>query len=286
MVYSMTAFTKKQINNTWGSAVWEIRSVNQRYLNINIHLPEEFYELKNTIHNNIKKYITRGKIDCILQLNINHCDNDTLEINNKLLSNIINLAKKINKNNEREIDPFKLLSWPGILVKQKNNSNNIQSELLECFNVTINDFIQIRAKEGFAIKDMITKRLFTIKTKLINIQQEIPKILIEKRKQLLKKIENIQINFDTNKLEQELFYFIQRIDIAEEIDRLNFYIQETQNILSKHKPIGRKLEFLIQELNREINTLVSKSNSTTITMTAIEIKVLIEQIREQIQNIE
>ncbi|WP_263970818.1 YicC/YloC family endoribonuclease [Blochmannia endosymbiont of Colobopsis nipponica] len=286
----MTAFARHIIQNKWGSAAWEIRSVNQRYLEINIILPEQFSELKEIIYKNIKTHLTRGRIECILQSNMDLDNVNILDINKKMLNQLTCIIKKIKKKNgEGEIDIIKILNWPGILIKKKKNlnNNNIQSELLKCFHSVLGDFINNRKREGAAIKEIIEQKLSIIKIELNNIKDKIPTILIEKRKQLLKKIEEIKFHVDVNRTEQELFIFAQKSDISEEIDLLNLYLKETENILKKEKgAIGRKLDFMMQELNRETNTVTSKSSNIYITKSAIEIKTLIEQIREQAQNIE
>lgn len=287
MVYSMTAFSKSGMDYVWGYASWEIRSLNGRYLDICIDLPKHLYELSIMIRKKVKSSLSRGKIECSLQFYTDEDQCNKIYINKSLISDLILHIRWIKEQiNEGEVDLVSLLSYPGVLLKKNEAVYCINDDLLELFESALVQLIQSRKKEGLSLKEEIIKRLDLIDKEISKIQKFIPGIIHQKRVKLLDQINNFRIELDSTRLEQELFLMIQKIDISEEIDRLLIHIKEMRNLLFKTGPMGRQLDFIAQELQREANTLASKSVDMDINYSAISLKVFIDQIREQIQNIE
>lgn len=287
MVNSMTAFSKNESHYNWGCICWEIRSLNQRYLDIHIDLPKNLNELSWIIRKKIQNHFVRGKIECNLQLDIYNNSNNQITLNKNLIHTLITSAQWIKKQiNEGEIEPLGILNYPGVISHKLHNTNNIDNELLTSFEHTLNQLKQHREKEGSFLKEKITERLNYISDNINSIQQYMPNIIHQKRKKLLEYVQNSCIEFDSSRLEQELLIIIQKIDITEELERLIFHVKEMSYFLLQTGSIGRRLDFIAQELQRESNTLTAKSTDTNLTQLAISLKVLIEQIREQIQNIE
>lgn len=287
MVNSMTAFSKDETKYTWGCIFWEIRSLNQRYLEIYIDLPKDLNKLSWIIRKKIQSCFTRGKIECNLQLDIYTNVADKLIIDKNLVNSLIKSAQWIKtQTHEGTIEPLSILRHPGVILQKRFNTDNINNELLTSFEKTLEQLKQNREKEGCFLKDQIIKRLNCISDKISNIHQYIPNVIHQKRQKLLEYIQDSSINFDPIRLEQELLMIIQKIDITEELDRLIFHIKEMFHFLSQTGSIGRRLDFIAQELQRESNTLTAKSTDSKLIHLAISLKVLIEQIREQIQNIE
>ncbi|MXP56661.1 YicC/YloC family endoribonuclease [Pantoea sp. Mhis] len=288
MISSMTSYALCETKGAWGNATWELRSVNQRYLEVHIRLPETFYKLESIIRERIRNSLTRGKIECNLHINAISNTKAKLQLDEFLAKQLIQAAKwiKIQSDDGGIINPLDILRWPGIILEQKYDFYAINTELLIAFDSTINNFITNRKNEGIALKSFIEKRLEQVIYEVDKIRLLIPEVIKYHNEKLITKLKEAEVTLDNHRLEQELVMIAQRIDISEEIDRINTYVKETYNILTKKTAIGRRLDFIMQEFNREANTLASKANNASITSSAIELKVLIEQMREQIQNIE
>ncbi|WWP00605.1 MAG: YicC/YloC family endoribonuclease [Candidatus Dasytiphilus stammeri] len=288
MIRSMTAFTRYEINNHWGNAVWEIRSVNQRYLETYMRLPDQFRNLEPAIRNIIRNKLTRGKIECFLRFEPNiNLSEDNLKINKQLVKQLIKVAQWISlQNNGGIINIMDILRWPGVLLVENLDTDHISIELLAALNITLKNFIIVREIEGSALKKFIEQRLANLSTLVSQVRTQIPNIMKWQKEKILARLQNLKLKMEDNRLEQEMVLLAQRLDVSEELDRLDTHIMETYNILNRKEAIGRRLDFMMQELYRESNTLASKSINSNITASAIELKVLIEQMREQIQNIE
>ncbi|CUX96482.1 YicC/YloC family endoribonuclease [Candidatus Doolittlea endobia] len=287
MIRSMVAFARSEIKGTWGTAAWELRSVNQRYLEINVRLPEQFCGLEPIIRERIHLHLTRGKVECNLRFDVKPAAQDAFILNEKLAKQLVEAARWVKmQSDEGEIDPMDILRWPGMMAATEQDWNAISAELLNEFDVTLKEFISARETAGNALNALITQRLVSISTETANVRQQIPEVLNWQHKKLLNKLKEAHVQLDCNRLEQELVILAQKIDVAEELDRLDAYVKETYHILTKKEAVGRRLDFMMQEFNREANTLASKSINKNVTASAIELKVLIEQMREQIQNVE
>lgn len=287
MIYSMTAFARLEVKKDWGDAVWEIRSVNQRYLENFFRLPEQFRGLENTLREKLRQSLTRGKIECSLRIETKKQTNAELNLNKELTNQVIQSLQWIKAQaGEGEINLTDVLRYPGVVEAQEQDLDAISQDLLTAFDDLLTDFIAMRGREGEKLNDIIQQRLDAIALEADKVRSQMPAVLQWQRERLLQRFEDAQINLDPQRVEQEMILLAQRVDVAEELDRLQMHVKETTNILKKGGAVGRKLDFMMQELNRESNTLASKSINADITASAVELKVLIEQMREQIQNLE
>lgn len=287
MIRSMTAYARREIKGEWGSAAWELRSVNQRYLETYIRLPEQFRSLEPVIRERIRGRLTRGKVECNLRFELDPSAQNSMILNEKLAKQLVEAANWVKmQSDEGEIDPIDVLRWPGVMSAEEQDLDVISEELMRLLENTLDDFITARESEGSALKVMIEQRLEGVNTEVAKVRTQMPNILQWQRERLVSKLEEAQVQLESTRLEQELVLMAQRIDVAEELDRLEAHVKETFNILKKKEAVGRRLDFMMQEFNREANTLASKSINAEVTASAIELKVLIEQMREQIQNIE
>lgn len=287
MIYSMTAYARREVKGDWGTAVWEMRSVNQRYLETYFRMPEQFRGLEPVLRERFRKRLARGKVECNLRFESNTSAKSELKINEELAKQVINAAKWVKETSgEGNIGPFQVLQWPGVMEAPEQDFDSINKELLENFELAVDEFIEARAREGANMRALIEQRLVAITAEAEKVRLRMPEIIQWQRDRLITKFEDAKIELDSSRVEQELILLAQKSDVAEELDRLDSHVKEGNNILKKGGACGRKLDFMMQEFNREANTLASKSISTDVTASGVELKVLIEQMREQIQNIE
>ena len=287
MIYSMTAYARREVKGDWGTAVWEIRSVNQRYLETYFRMPEQFRSLEPVLRERFRKRLARGKVECHLRFEANNAASSELKINEDLARQVIKAAQWVKtESGEGGINPFQVLQWQGVMEAPEQDFDSINKELLVEFELAVNDFVEARASEGENMKALIVQRLDAITEEAAKVRARMPEILEWQRTRLLTKFEDVKIELDSGRVEQELILLAQKSDVAEELDRLDSHVKETTNVMKKGGACGRKLDFMMQEFNREANTLASKSISTDVTASGVELKVLIEQMREQIQNIE
>ncbi|EGQ8054413.1 YicC family protein [Vibrio alginolyticus] len=288
MIYSMTAYARKEVKGDWGSAVWEIRSVNQRYLETYFRMPEQFRGLEPVLRERFRKRLARGKVECNLRFEANPAAKGELSINEALANQVIKAAEQVMHMTGElsRINPFQVMQWPGVMETPEQDMDAVNKVLLEAFDGAMDEFIEARAREGENMKALIEQRLDAISAEVVKVRARMPEILEWQRERLFSKFEDAKVELDPSRIEQELILLAQKSDVAEELDRLDSHVKETTNILKKGGAVGRRLDFMMQEFNRESNTLASKSISTDITASGVELKVLIEQMREQIQNIE
>ncbi|MEI4220247.1 MAG: YicC/YloC family endoribonuclease [Candidatus Dasytiphilus stammeri] len=287
MIRSMTAFTRNEIKRSWGHAVWEIRSVNQRYLETYLRVPESFRTLEPEIRQRISQKLTRGKIECFLRFDIN--SQLSLNINKLLVQQLLRVCNWIHSqsNGQGIINFFDILRWPGVILTEKLDFNSIGTELLILLDSTIDDLINIRELEGSSLKRFIEQRLINVSNEVAKVRLLLPDIIKWQNERLVTKFQEAKVKLEENMFFQEIMLLVQqRGDVSEELDRLETHINHIYHIINRNEAIGRRLDFMMQELNRESNTIASKSINSELTASAIEIKVLIEQMREQIQNIE
>ena len=287
MIHSMTAYARKQFKGDWGSAVWEIRSVNQRYLETYIRAPEQFRGLEPVIREKLRKRMQRGKLEVNLRFEAAQDNAAELQINQALASQIIEHAQWVMEECVRgQLNPIDVLRWPGVMEAPEQDVDALSKELLAALDTTINEFLEARASEGANLKVFIEQRLEEISTQAAFVRTKMPEVMAWQRERLSNRLAEAQVELEPTRLEQEMVMLAQKVDVAEELDRLDSHISETRNILKKGGAIGRRLDFMMQEFNREANTLASKSINAEITNASVDCKVLIEQMREQIQNIE
>lgn len=243
--------------------------------------------LENTLREKLRQNLTRGKIECSLRIETKKQANAELNLNKELANQVIQSLQWIKAQaGEGEINLTDVLRYPGVVEAQEQDLDAISQDLLTAFDDLLTDFIAMRGREGEKLNDIIQQRLDSIVVETDKVRSQMPAVLQWQRERLLQRFEDAQLNLDPQRVEQEMILLAQRVDVAEELDRLQMHVKETTNILKKGGAVGRKLDFMMQELNRESNTLASKSINADITASAVELKVLIEQMREQIQNLE
>jgi uncharacterized protein (TIGR00255 family) len=289
MIDSMTAFAREHDTGTEGELTWEIRSVNHRYLEVIIRLPEEFRSLELLIREHIGQRLQRGKLDCTLRYQPSiEREAKTFVINTELVKKVNTAAKEVAIILGGGTMPtiMEIMQWPGILEEQPKNLDQLQSNAIALFDQTLENLAFTRHREGEKIEVMLRQRCHSMQEHIEAARLRLPKILEGIRERINAKLQEVLINFDPLRVEQEMVLLAQRLDIDEELDRLKAHLEEVERVLSKDRGVGRRLDFLMQELNRETNTIASKVNDVEVTHHAVEMKVLIEQMREQIQNIE
>lgn len=286
MIHSMTAFARHEIKADWGNAVWEIRSVNQRYLESYFRLPEQFRGIEGLLRDKLRQNLHRGKLEINLRYTAANQSGE-LKINDAFAAQLLQAAQQLlDKCPQAQLNVTDILRWPGVMETQEADMDSLQSDLLAGFELALKDFQAGRGREGAAIEQMIRDRLDQIAGHVATLRTHLPQALQWQRDKMHTRLQEIKADIDNNRLEQEMAFLAQKSDVAEELDRLDAHIKETRHSLKQGGAVGRRLDFMMQEFNREANTLSSKAISTEITNTAVELKVLIEQMREQIQNIE
>ncbi|MDC1144635.1 YicC family protein [Porticoccaceae bacterium] len=287
MPRSMTAFARNTVNFDWGSLTCELRSVNHRFLETSFRLPETMREIEMPLREIARKKLSRGKVDCSVQINFNHQDN-SINADIALARRYIDIAEKVaaELHNPAPISPMEIMRWPGILKDQDIDPETLHQAAIDTVSATMEQLLDGRQREGEKLADMIEQRLSGIETQIALVRKELPTILTLQRQRLQEKLSDLKAQLDEERLEQEMVIIANRADVDEELDRLEAHISEIRLTLGNNNSIGRRLDFLMQELNREANTLGSKSIAGVTTQASVELKVLIEQMREQIQNIE
>lgn len=289
MPRSMTGFARREGKFAWGTAVWEIRSVNHRYLEPNFRLPEDFRELEPNLRELLRKSLQRGKIDISLSVQWEQEGESELGINLPRVAQLTKAAQQINGllgSVAAPVNALDILKWPGVIQKQELNREELLAAVLELFGQAVEGLIEHREREGKELEQLILTRLDAVSAQVAKVRGRMPEILAAQRDKLQAKLAALQIDLDPERLEQEVVLLAQKADVDEELDRLDTHVIEVKRSLKQTDSLGRRLDFLMQELNREANTLSSKSIVSDTTQAAVELKVLIEQMREQVQNIE
>ena len=287
MPNSMTAFSRIDVNSEFGSLIFELKSVNHRFIEINFKIPELFKKLELQMRDLLKEALVRGKVECSIIINENTVLSET-KIDQAQLEKYLDLMQKV-KSKVGEPDKISItdvLNLPGVLNQKPVESSGLEKFCLEGFKETIKKLKEFREIEGKKLKKDITEKIKFIEVHLENLEKELPRLLDLNKKRLEKRISDLAVQIDRDRLDQEMVLLANRSDIDEEIVRLRSHSSEVIRLLDTDNAIGRKLDFLMQEMNREANTIGSKSLSEFTSKVAIELKVLIEQIREQVQNIE
>lgn len=287
MLQSMTAFARRELSIDEGVLSWEIRSINHRYLEHNFKLPDTFRVLEWQLRDTLKKELSRGKVECNFNFSPN-AQNNPLQIDLERAKQLIQAAEQISELtiNPTPMDPFKVLAWSGVLINEQANHELLQEQAITLFAATLQDLKSNRAREGQELEQLLESRLVAIGEEINKLRPLIPEMLDNQRQKILSRCQELTVDIDPQRLEQELVLLAQKTDVAEELDRLQTHLTEVRHAFKSNEPCGRRLDFLMQELNREANTLGSKAFDPRTTQTAVNIKVLIEQMREQVQNIE
>ncbi len=288
MMLSMTAFSRQQLEQEWGSLTWEIRSVNHRYLETSVRLPEPFRGLENSIREAVRKKLSRGKVECQLRFQANDTVQADLNLNHGLIRKLIQANTDIEQitGTSNSLSSMEILRWPGVIQDQSNEGGDIEEQALALFTAALDDLIATRKREGAELKGFLTKRIESIRQIVASVSAMMPDIIKRQKQNIIARVEDLNVELEPARLEQEIALLAQKADVDEELDRLSSHLNEVERVIGTKGQKGRRLDFLMQELNREANTLSSKSVVTDTTLGAVELKVLIEQMREQIQNVE
>jgi len=289
MPRSMTGFARREAKLPWGTVIWEIRSVNHRYLEPGFRLPEDFRELEPALRDLIRKALQRGKVEAALSIQWEQENDSELGVNLSRVSQLAGAAQQITEQLGElaaPVNPLDILKWPGVIQKQEMDREAMQQAVLDLFDEALKQLIEHRTREGAELEQLILQRLDAVSAQVVAVRARLPEILQSQREKLQTKIASLQVELDPERLEQEIALLAQKADVDEELDRLDTHVIEVKRSLKQTDSLGRRLDFLMQELNREANTLSSKSIVSETTQAAVELKVLIEQMREQVQNIE
>ena len=286
MTSSMTAFGRLEQTADWGSASWEIRSVNHRYLELSLRLPEELRALEPVVRERVQARLKRGKVDCTLRYSQNEQAAAALPVNNELAGMVIKAATALPLDNPAPLNPLDILRWPGVIEKPGLDSERVSGPLLALLEQTLDLLVETREREGAKIKTLISDRCAAAAVQVQQMRERLPEIMAGVRERYLGRAREAQQDLDNERLEQEMLLLAQKMDVAEELDRMDAHLEEILRVLGQGEPMGRRLDFLMQEMNREANTLGSKAVHLDTTNASVELKVLIEQMREQIQNLE
>ena len=285
-ISSMTAFAQRHVDTSWGSASWELRSVNHRYLEPSFKLPESWRALEPALRERIRQHLKRGKLECTLKLQLN--SQQALQLNRELAQQVLDSAHALRADiaHAAPINVLEVLRWPGVMESGQVDGDTVGKDLLAAFDNALQDHIANRQREGAALATLIEQRLDNIADIVAEVRRFMPDVIGQQRDKLQQRIAEMSVELDPQRLEQEVALIAQKADVDEELDRLDTHVTEVRRVLQNGGPVGRRLDFLMQELNREANTLSSKAVVADSTQAAVELKVLIEQMREQIQNIE
>lgn len=288
MLLSMTGFARESQLTDLGMLSIEIRSVNHRYLDPSFRMPELLRNFEPVLREVLAEKVSRGKVDISIRLDMEQNPASTLIFNRDLATRIVEIHQETQGllGDERVLTATELMRFPNVVTTAAPDPEAIKPVLMTLFNNALDALLENRKREGTRILEMLTERLNKMADLVIDAKAQRPTAIEKIKERLLSRLEEIDIEHDPNRFEQELVYVTQRLDVDEEIDRLNAHIEEMRNVFTRNEPVGRRLDFLSQELNREANTLGSKSQDVKLTQIGVDLKVLIEQIREQIQNIE
>lgn len=287
-IYSMTAFARESMDTDQGALMIEIRTVNHRYLDLSFKLPDALRNLEVRLRQQATAKLARGKVECLIRVQSQATQGFAIEINQEQLQRIIEAATRVELalSRAQPINPLELLQFPGVCSVAEADEHTLQASAAALFDTALASLIENRAREGASLAAMIRERLELVEAEIAATRALLPEIKQQQRARLRAKLDELQVEVDNARLEQELVYLAQKADVDEELDRLQTHVEEVRRTLDQGGPCGRRLDFLMQELNREANTLSSKSIASSSTLSAVELKVLVEQMREQIQNIE
>lgn len=287
MVHSMTAFARHEQATAHGTLSWELRSVNHRYLEPHLRLPEAFRDLEGAVREALRQGLSRGKVECTLRF-AEESAGKPLQVDSERARQLIAAAEQVAAliQQPAPLNPLEVLAWPGVLVADSADPQALNAAALKLFDQALSELKAGRAREGAELAKLLNERLDSILEEVAALRELVPQMLAGQRAKIETRFAEMQAELDPQRLEQELVLLAQKSDVAEELDRLSTHVSEVRRVLKAGGAAGRRLDFLMQELNREANTLGSKAFDPRSTQAAVNLKVLIEQMREQVQNIE
>ncbi|UDL04628.1 YicC/YloC family endoribonuclease [Marinobacter sp. CA1] len=288
MIRSMTAFSRQDAQGDWGSLTCEIRAVNHRYLEPGFRLPDTLRELENRFREQLRTRLKRGKVEVGMRLHLADSTSQELVINHDLAASVNEAANQINRilDNPAHINALDILRWPGVMQAAEQDLEPVKAEALALFERAVAELIEAREREGERLRPLFEDRLQQMASRVSEVRELMPELLAQQEQSLRERFQKASVELEPDRVSQEMVMLAQKSDVAEELDRLEAHIDEVTDTLAGDGAVGRRLDFLMQELNREANTLSSKSFDARVTRAAVDLKVLIEQMREQVQNLE
>ena len=285
MIASMTAFARVEGAGPWGRAVWEVRAVNHRYLDLSLRLPEALRALEPAIRERLSARLSRGKVECGLR-----CETDAADagfhVNQALAQELLQAAAALKVEGPATLNRLEVLKWPGVMETRKPALEQLSDPLLALLEQAIDEVVQTRRREGEKIRALLEARCELCLAQVEQVREKMPAILEAAGERCRTRARELEVKLEEGRLEQELVLLAQKLDVEEELDRLEAHLREFARVLDEDRPKGRRLDFLMQEMNREANTLGAKSADLVTSNASIELKVLFEQMREQAQNVE
>lgn len=288
MIRSMTAFARRESSTENGLLVWELRSVNHRFSEVSLRLPEDLRSLESGVRGRIVARVKRGKIDASLRYQSVASEDQPIDIDRELTARLAFATREVGQllYNPAPVNALEVLRWPGVIKAPEQDIKRLGTDVLALLDGALDELLETRAREGAKLKAIIEARCEAVEAQMAIAIARLPEILQAMRERLQERVQDIQAELDPARVEQEIVILIHKADVDEELDRLRTHVAEVRRVLGQNEPVGRRLDFLMQELNREANTLGSKSVHIDLTNVSVSLKVLIEQMREQIQNVE
>jgi uncharacterized protein (TIGR00255 family) len=288
MLHSMTVFARQSAESSVGTLTWELRAVNHRYLDVQFRLPEELRPKEQAFKQQVSAVLQRGKVECALHLRRAHDQPAEMQLNADLVQLIATRVTEIGKflPESSAPNPIDILRWPGVIAETEIDAEPLLEGASALLDQALQAMSAMRASEGERIATMLESRCNDISALAVSVRKRMPDVLLAAHTRQRERIDRLDVDADPARLEVELALIAQKLDVDEELDRLESHLVEIGQVLTSAEPVGRRLDFLMQELNREANTLGSKSADAETTKAAVDLKVLIEQMREQIQNVE
>ena len=288
MPLSMTSFARVEFEADYGRGAWELRSVNHRFAEIFVRLPEDFRSMEGAVRERIAASVKRGKLDCSLRFDTARTQFKALRVNERAANEVIRATQHIADllGQDVAINALDILRWPGVTEAEEIDLDATAKLVLNTLDDALDQFLDGRRREGDKLKIMLLTRLAGVRDQIVMLETRVPEIMETMRERHQQRLHDLADGLDESRVEQECALLLQRLDVAEELDRLGAHVEEVARVLELDEAVGRRLDFLMQELNREANTLGSKSAHIDTAGAAVNLKVLIEQMREQVQNLE
>jgi len=289
MIASMTGFARRETSGEWGTLVCELRSVNHRFLEAGFRLPDELRAAEGELRTRLTRQLRRGKVDCTITYRRAQGAGSALEVDPVALERVlavVHIVARTLREPAAAVNALDVLRWPGVLREDGGSGEQLLAAAYAVFGATLEELIAARAREGARLRELLEQRCTALEALVVGVRARLPEVQARMRTRLNERLAELAATVDPERLEQELALLLQRLDVDEELERLAGHISEVRRVIGASEPAGRRLDFLMQELNREANTLSSKSQDLETTRSAVDMKVLIEQMREQVQNAE
>jgi uncharacterized protein (TIGR00255 family) len=288
MIASMTGFARRESSGSWGTLVCELRSVNHRFLEAGFRLPDELRAAEGELRGRLTRKLRRGKVDCTMSYRRAASGGGALEVDTAALARLLAAADVVGRSlhGPSAVNALDVLRWPGVLRDDGTSGEQLLAVAYAVFDATLEELVAARAREGARLRELLEQRCAQLETLVEAVRARLPEVHTKVRARLDERLKEFGVSVDRERLEQELALLLQRLDVDEELERLTGHIEEVRRVIAGTEPAGRRLDFLMQELNREANTLSSKSQDLETTRSAVDMKVVIEQMREQVQNAE